>query len=150
MKRVVFSTVIAVVSFFSACSPKLTKRETYPYVFDFREYTQSGFFLSPSPYVGTFDPVGEIIIYVLPAKVKNTEIHDYEIGTLFGKPKAGSEFKTTIISEKISKDELLTILVEEAKSLGADGIVNLSISDGTRIIEGKSYYILSGFAIKRI
>ena len=141
---------------FLGCSQKPTKREVITYVFDFREHTKSGFFISPTPYIGLFDPVGEINIRVYPAKTVRNDVSEYEVGVLFGKSRTGTESNTTYITEKITPDELLNILVDEAKALGADGIVNVSIRDetatrasGGKVITEFLYYKLSGFAIKR-
>jgi uncharacterized protein YbjQ (UPF0145 family) len=143
MKKIIVFILVSIFVF--GCAPKPTKRVVKTYVFDFREYSNSGFFISSTPYIGMFDPIGEIVIHVYPAK---------DVTTI--NPERFEGDNTVVVEETISPNELLDILVKEAKVLGADGIVNMSISDETHnyVHNGNVKtifwrYRLSGFAIKR-
>ena len=158
MKNIIALALLS--AFFFGCSPtklKPTKRVMLIDVFDFREYSESGFFISRGEYkFGVYDPVGEISIYVVPAKTLKEEVVEYEIGVLIGKNRIGYETKTKLVTEKISREELLKMLADKARELGADAIVNLLFTEGSQRIakglwtsETDSYFTVSGFAIKR-
>jgi len=158
MKKIIVLTFTFLLCF--GCSPKIpTTREVITHLFDFRKYSEAGFFISRTPYIGLFDPIGEMVVYVIPARNIEAEINEFEIGVLFGQPRTGQESITVLAIENITREELLYIFVNEAKALGADGIVDILIGNETRIIrtvpgtiwrrETVVFYILSGFAIKR-
>jgi hypothetical protein len=114
-------------------------------MFDFREHAKNGFFISSTPYIGNFDPVGEITVHVIPAQNA-----DKVTSAVDGMP------VIKYAEEEINYQELLDIIVDKAKSVEADALVNLNFSKekGQRITEGKTTYIatvhiLKGFAIKR-
>lgn len=162
MKNLIILSLSSFLCF--GCSTKLipTERKVYTYVFDFRDYNKEGFFISTTPYIGLYDPLGEINIHVYPAKEvveKGGVFTEIEIGVLFGKPQKQDVYEPKtekLITEIISTDELLRIIVDEAKKLGADGLVNASIKDESYsyFVDGNIrteflYYKLSGLAIKR-
>jgi len=141
MRNILIFLVIAVLS---GCAPKLipTDRKIYTSTFDFRKYTKDGFFISSTPYIGNFDPIGELQIHVNPAK----------------KVESVKGTTTTVkayVEENINLEELLDFVVAEAKQMGADGLVNLSVERITEKLgtASQSYtettHILKGFAIKR-
>ncbi len=137
MKNTLLILLVALLA--GGCSPKIPlpkERIVDTYVFDLRKYTQEGFFICSTPYAGTFDPVAELTIQVVPAV-------NYEKTKYIGDPYIK-------ITEIITADELLKTIVGEAKKLGADALVNLSIKPvyepGTKDV---NHYELSGFAIKR-
>ncbi|MBR5660642.1 MAG: hypothetical protein IKW99_03740 [Bacteroidales bacterium] len=62
-------TVIAIAAF-SGCgaiNPQYSQTVTTSFL-DFRPYTEAGFFISPDPYPGTYDPIGQFSIEIIPAK----------------------------------------------------------------------------------
>ena len=146
MKKLVFILLISI--FLPSCAKKLypVERKAVTAVIDFRKYNAEGFFISSTPYVGLYDPLGKINIAVFPAKkVKPASVL--------------SMYTDVYEKEVISYNELLEILVNEAKKLGADGLVNMSIDEENYkyISDTKNgtikteflYYSLNGLAIKR-
>ncbi len=139
----------------SGCSPKLAQRIVDVNFFDFRPYTENVFFLSPDPFTGKFTPCGELYIRVSPADMVSQgnrqpvkKIED----ALYSK----RSFPGEIYKEVISADELLKIVVDEAKKVGANGIANLKCTVSSNIYNSTTreyasrteYYEIRGFAIK--
>lgn len=143
MKRIALLFFIAVISGCSALKP--TARSITPYFADYRPYAAESFLISPNPYTEEFESIGEIEIVITPA------LKQY--------PEEGSAYDARgryIDYEDISHDELLKIAVEEAKSRGADAIVNFSISktpisasDTAGSYAAGEEYRIKGFCIKR-
>lgn len=143
MKRL--AIMIAAFAVLTGCSSiKETQRTVLTSFSDYRHYTAEGFLISPSPYTYNFESVGEIDIVIEPAQVKETIKGQY------------SNY-TTLVYENIPYDELVKIAVDEAKSKGADALVNFSItkekiSHVNRMLGGYTYsyiYYVKGFCIKR-
>jgi hypothetical protein len=152
MKKIL---IIAVIALFTACSTfKVTDsardRKVFVSFFDFSKYSKAGFFISLNPYPGNFDPIGMIQVNIYPARVKKTiESKEDENGFMT------KEYEV-FTDEVIKPDELLDLICNKAKELGADGLVNFDdIEDyETHITQIGSYktfrcHILKGFAIKR-
>ncbi len=106
---------------------------------------KQGFLISPSPYTYDFESVGEINIIVTPALKQG------------GKVVWGETTNTGLYYENISTDELVEMAVKEAKSKGADALVNFSITlEDIRAVDsfkggvapGYRYYV-KGYCIKR-
>jgi len=144
MKKLVLYIVVTstLVVSISSCSPRLspTERVVISTVLDFRKYNAEGFFISSTPYMGLYDPLGQIRIGIIPAKtVKVTTIDPVRNRYSSATTTTTYEYE----NEEIVTDELLAIIVSEAKKLGADGVVNVTIS------RSESYHYLTGLAIKR-
>lgn len=150
-------SIITILCFLSSCSvvdyligPKETIIDTYFY--DFRKHAKEGFFISPDPYIGDFDPVGIIKINIFPGKI---EVQGEPNGkVVYGQPKG--EPYTYYVTEEFEPSELLDIIVEKAKEQDADAIVNFEAYSRYKTIEVADHwynvfdhYELSGFAIKR-
>ena len=109
---------------------------------DFRPYISSGFWISPDPYVGKFEPIGELSIRIIPAIQRSTEGD-------------GVYSSTVYFPETIDSAELLELAFKEGKERGANGIANYKtqIETRTEVSRGISTttveaYIVSGFLIK--
>jgi len=144
MNKFAFYAVVVSTVFVSSCSTprKLvpTQRVVDATVLDFRRYNEAGFFISSTPYVGLYDPLGQIEITVLPAKsVKTVSVEPEK--NRYSSATARTEY--VYENEEITTDELLDIIVGKAKELGANGIVSV------RRVERDSYYYISGLAILR-
>lgn len=150
MKRIII-LLIATSALLSGCmSYPLAQRQIDTVVYDYRPFENQGFLITPTMYTGQYKSVGEIEVRVFPADVigKSKQVYDGA---------ANSYYTTSIIEkEKIESNELLQIIVNKAKDLGADALVNFkgvkvynSYYNGSVLIRTFSYYELSGFAIKR-
>ena len=144
MKRIMILTAAAMV--LASCGTFVPQQRSVITAFlDYRPYTSQGFFLSPDPYTGEHDALGELFIEVLPEK-KEARI-DSE-----GNPKGDLDMVTYTFEgaygfERIYFDELLALGVEKAKEMGADGICNLKIRKTSAT--GFVCYEVTGLCIKR-
>jgi len=109
---------------------------------DLRPYSEEGFFVSSTSYNGWYEPLCEIDIAVQPATtVKVMSYTNYRY----------------LANENISLDELLRMMVDEAKKYGADGLVNVKINEEEREVSYRyntykqklPYFVLTGLAIRR-
>jgi len=154
MRKLIIVATFAICIILQSCSPKLMPRTVTISFFDFRKFTNEGFFLSPDPYTGEFTPCGELLIIVHPADIKYSDINKGKNldDAVYSSPNSIGG----VTKEDISSEELLEMIVAKAKSVGANGIANfkcLSISY-TNYIQGSphtyfSHYEICGFAIKR-
>lgn len=113
---------------------------------DFRPYAQDGFFISPDPYPGEFDALGEILVTIHPAIVPKTKVAG-------GKFNDGVYSSGQYVTEQVPGSELVEAAVRAALEFGADGIadfkctaVYLYQSEGKTVAD---HYEVSGLAIKR-
>lgn len=154
MKKLLFIILITLLLPVSCATSKLIPRDriVYESYYDYSEFAKNGFLISPDPYQGEFQPCGEISIDVYPAKIikKGKDKFDPSMNTY--------ESNEYLIEEEISGQELLKIIVEKAKTTGADALTNFraravknSYYNTTihQYIEYFSHYELTGFAIKR-
>lgn len=104
---------------------------------DYREYTADGFTITPSSSGFTYESVGDLSI-------------KFTIGVKDGYINKEAKWKEENVF-KPSYDYMVAEIVKEAKSLGANALLNFNI---TPIIRGTKYgevvdgYIASGFAVK--
>lgn len=142
MKRLILLAVAVIVM--CSCSVMTHQRYVSTMFLDFQPYTESGFFISPNPYTGQFEPVGEISIYVQPALQRPAKQikGSYEDGLYVPN-------NASVVQESISSAELLEMAVKEARDKGADGISNFKCVRISDVSEIEPYhYEISGFAIK--
>jgi uncharacterized protein YbjQ (UPF0145 family) len=123
MKRIVFITIACIL--LASCAPKLypTDRTVHVGVIDLRKYTDDNFFISFTPYVGEFDPIGFLSVEIVPAqKITDAVVTEVEYGF------APMEKTVKVLAEEeISYQELLDMLVGESKKLEANAVVNIKV-----------------------
>jgi hypothetical protein len=138
MKRIV--ALGFMVLMLASCSTlKPTQRTVETYFSDYREYAKDGFLVSPCAYTYDFESVGELNIVITPAKVmvERPSSNYYNSAAMIN----------TLDYEVIPYSEMVDMAVKEAKSKGADAIVNFSITKEQTATE--KYYHINGFCIKR-
>lgn len=121
MKKITFFIVLC--ACLSSCATIYTRETVQSTTFlDYRPYAEADIFLSPDPYPGEFEPVGELYIVVDPAVVKNTVAEDKFTDNIYAQ-------NTTppVRATRLAAEELLDIAVREAGLRGANGICNLSL-----------------------
>lgn len=132
----------------SACGfPKETERVTLFSVTDFTPYTQKGFLITPEQYLGDYESIGLIKVYVWPAVKK------YERGMNLADEnweKRGSGEEVWLI-ERIDMKTIIDEAYKKASAMGADGIVRFNVTSSVDWSSPLSmpYYEVGGFAIKR-
>lgn len=139
MKKIIYLALIGLLC--ASCSAlQPSKRITITSFVDYRKYEAEGFMISPDPYTKDFESLGEIDIIVTPAIVEKNEY-----------------YSLTLQYETISREELVETAVREAKSKGADALVNFKIvstpisqySAGTGEVLNGYMHNISGYCIKR-
>lgn len=142
MKKIILLAAIAILT--GCASLKPTERKVYTYLADYRAYSEAGFLITPQPYHGEYESLGEIDIHIIPAFEQAEE----EFGYM-------GEKWYTFKFETISMDAIINTAVKQAVGMGADAIANFSITGKTieRVGSGKTYegieYRVKGFCIKR-
>lgn len=147
MKRILI-LLLALICFSSCATFRPQQRSTFAYFLDYRPYTSEGFFISPDPYTGEFESLGELYIEVLPEqKAINIEDEDkYDNVMYWGTQAYGFE--------RISHAELLEMAVHKAVLKDANGIANLKIekcsesSTNGSIVSSRIVYKIYGLCIK--
>lgn len=138
MKKIVL--VIAAVLFVSCSTYSPLQKATYATFLDYRPYNSEGFFLSPDPYSGDCEYLGELFIEVLPEQVviKNGAYDLYDAIAFYNGKWYGFE--------RLSYAEILQTAVVRAASMGANGITSLKIEkhNGSR-----PFYTVTGLCIKK-
>jgi hypothetical protein len=118
MKNLVFLLLVAV---FSGCSiyPHILHEENY-FVTDLRKYSDEGFLISSGDYSGKYESKGFVEGFVFPeVKVKS---------------RAGDQTSDKYLEygywlvERITIDDLISKLKKHAKHIGADALIQVSIT----------------------
>lgn len=131
---------------FVGCSAiKEMDRLVLYYSFDFTKYTSEGFLFTPLEYNGDYESIGVIQTIIYPAVTKKA--------TLTQRYSADERpiMMENYFIENISPQEAIDELYKKAKTMGADAIINFTLSEtfymnGTMRVPGIS---VRGFAIKR-
>ena len=99
------AAIILAASVLAGCGATVRQfpRQTSVSLLDFRPFTEAGFFFSADPYQGTYEPIGQMLIEIIPAKGPGG----------FEDPDSG---------------ELLELAYKEATERGANGVASLSMS----------------------
>lgn len=163
--------ILAAAMAVTACSAPMINltlgRQSSLYYIDYSKYAQEGFLILPYPYQGEFDALGELAMEVNPAVAVSgdgwhrSKSHNYmsPVNSFF-RDTPYFRADTTLSSftprlavplEKNMPDDLVRMAVDEARSLGADAIVNFRIEyfdDGVGP-DDREGYIVSGFLIRR-
>lgn len=119
MKKIIYLFLL-----FCGCSTTNcpTDRRVVTHLYDFREYAENDFFISTGEYHGKFMVLADIDIDIRPATIEtrkketdNVSYGEYDV----------SECKT----EEITGDEIIRMMHDKAREMGADGITNLRINE---------------------
>ena len=144
MKKVLLIIITALA--FTACST-LTDIPSYTetIVIDLTQYSNEGFLITPEPYLGEYSSVGMVDISLFPRakklsydRITNDIKEQYNVQGVWA-------------VDKIETKDVVDIVYEKAKAMGADAVINFKISyiyksypefthNGLRV---------TGFAIKR-
>lgn len=157
MRKVLFFILAAVIV--SACAVYPRQRKVTTVFLDFTKYAEESFLISPDPYGGNYTSLGEISVTIVPGQIevkkepksvskgKKTFMDpiygDYEL-----KPKAPRNSQK-FEPESIAPSEALDYLVEKAKAVGADAVVDFKFERISNAI-GDYHYLLSGLCIQRL
>ena len=137
MKYFLFLTVL----FFSACNPITMDKFAVYYTYDFTEYTQEGFLITPHSYSGKYESIALLTVEVFPSIRRKTTEDD-----------PNNKLHSNYILGQITTKEVIDSLYLHAKRMGADAIINFTTNRDVYYQNGASKVPgigASGYAIKR-
>ena len=147
MKQIL--TLILAAILMASCGVATHTRVTETTFIDYRPYTSAGFFLSPDPYSGAFDALGEVRVSVTPAILPRTATVR-KASTFTDGVYNDTATTSNFVYEKVEPEELLEEAVTVAKKMGADGLVDIDIQRvPTGDVTDPTVYVLTGLAILR-
>lgn len=147
MKKALLSFILFII--FNACSSiKESPGGIYFYGYDFSEYAERNFLITPYEYTGKFQSIGMITAECQPKISKNRLVDESgkEIDQIFQRVES-----TTYFIELIDDQKVINEFYLKAVEMGADAIANFKIELLTREEYGLiiPYTKIYGFAIKR-
>ncbi|MEE4257305.1 MAG: hypothetical protein V2I47_09715, partial [Bacteroidales bacterium] len=117
MRHVLF--VICLIVVLGSCKP-LTYIPSYSekFVIDLTRYTDKQFLITPEVYTGDYESIGILAIAFYPTarRVKNSESASNNSDQFI--------VQGSWVAEKVKAEEVVDILYEDAKNMGADAIMN--------------------------
>ncbi len=157
MKKFFFFLLASLLLASCATAYKPVDRTVSVNFLDFRPYLNSGFFISPDSCPDEFEPIGELSIVVYPADIARPVNTGKSLTKMMDGVYDKSGLSTsTYTKEDISSEELLRLIVDEAISVGADGLSDLKMSASYETHTTKystwttiSHYEISGVGIKK-
>ena len=132
---------------YCSCASNLTLKEsTTPLITDLRRFSNEDFFVSTSHYPEKYSPMGIIQIEHRP---------EFRVNPLGGVRDTTEYYFGHGVARKVSLDKLVDLAVYKALELGANGIMDLKISQVGRNITYRTtspierpVYLITGLAIK--
>lgn len=118
--------------------------KTVTYLLDFRSYAEKGFYMSTAGINQQYMPVGEITVVCHDGYDMNTvKIKKNEAGGLYGVIRKNSQ------KIKCTPEILLEQLYNEAKNLGANGVINIQIIDSQyKGVDSTKKMTITGLLVK--
>lgn len=143
-------TLILAAILVASCGVATHTRITETAFIDYRPYTSAGFFLSPDPYTGAFDALGEVIVYVTPAILPRAQAVRKAATTFADGVYNNAGTTSAYVYEKVGAEDLLEDAVKIAKEMGANGLVDIDVQVvPTGDAVDLTVHILTGLAILR-
>jgi len=115
---------------FAACSPgpDLYEKKTTVAGYDFGDYTERGFLITPEGYEGAYQSIGTLRVTVWPAveRTDASQSGDETLSDPIGEdPVTGPRWR---VVEPVDPQEVVDSLYVEAENMGADAILNFRTS----------------------
>lgn len=157
MKQITLSLLLLIL-----ISCTTTKQTHYPkqiffFGFDFRPFTEKGFLFTPEKYVSPYESIGLITCVITPEeKLVPPITEEQEKLAKIEDIYYGRTQDIIWITENIEPEEVLQTIYDECIKMGADALVNfkydtIELPSRNSIFEYETkFYIVSGFAIKRL
>jgi hypothetical protein len=126
-------------------------------VFNFTPFTEQGFLFTPEKYVSDYQSIGMMTCVVVPEEeliVTPKDIPKNKLDDIYFSVE--SENNMIWFSEELKPDEVLQMIYEKCKKMGANAFVNFEYQNvymPSRIpttTRETNYHVVSGFAIKRL
>lgn len=137
-----YTLILTALLFTSCATTKPSNEIIYTTGFNFSEYTEKGFLITPDSYLGEYQSIGLINVTMWPAVI---EIRGTRTAT-------GGNVNSGWRIERLNVQKAIDQIYAEADSMGADAITQFRIrsterNNGLLKVPGAE---ISGFAIKRI
>lgn len=165
MKKITLVS-IAIITAVSCSAPLIhlnLDRQQEMYFTDYSKYSNEGFMILPYPYQGNFDALGELTLEVNPAVLiqgdgwrrnpSNVSVSPYFRDTPYFKADTTLGYfspKHVFLADENIIDDMVEMAVHEAKSRGANALVNFHLEYFTDGVgpDDREGYIVSGFLIR--
>lgn len=139
MKRLLLLPVILLLISCASTEPMPESINTFG--FDFSEYTEEGFLITPEQYLGEYQSIGLIRTVMWP------RVYRVPSGSTDDQGNPNYDFRT----EELNVEKAIDEIYQQAEDMGANAITRFDITstsrrNGDMIVEGAE---ISGFAIKR-
>jgi hypothetical protein len=121
-------------------------KQSFVYGYDFTKYSANGFLFTPESYNGEYDAIGLIEVEIYPEVTKDKP-RDSNKWDTWNRPNLPDWYIS-----RVSGEEVLDSLYKVTKSMGADAVVNLKVTETEPMSNGEVTFKgvrASGFAIKR-
>jgi hypothetical protein len=141
--------LIALIAFLTACTTtKFVSKDVY--LLDFRPYTEKGFLMSTTNIGANYSSIGEINISCNSGYIYN---EDKKIGVAVNNGNIAQSTASMNINKNTPQkqwtvDEVLAELYNEAKAVGANGVINIKVETDRK--EGFVDYHISGLAVNTL
>lgn len=133
----------------AACGgPDVYKKSMEVSGYDFTEYTDQGFLITPEGYQGEYQSIGVLSVTVWP-RIERRPVEDDTLA----QPGADSPAREWFITEAVDPQEVVDSLYVEARSMGADAVMNFRTEFVEEDLEDgpvRPGVRVRGFAIDRV
>lgn len=142
-----YATLLLIAALIVGCGPSRAVYEKTTTVsgYDFTEYTEDGFLITPGTYDGDYQSVGVLEVTVYPGLRYEKDNQPVEVVGPHDPP-----MNWTLV-DSVKAQEVVDSLYEEAREMGADAITRFDTQIVTAKTEDMNWYGIqaSGFAIRR-
>jgi hypothetical protein len=129
-----------------ASGPEVYPKEMNVTGFDFTKYTEQGFLITPEKYEREYESIGMLNVTVYP-RLEKISLEEPP-----AQPGAASPAKEWFVTKEVVAQEVVDSLYVEARSLGADAIINFRTDVVTQDLKqgvSRTGIQARGFAIDR-
>jgi len=145
----IFPALVLVAALVAACGgPEVYKKSMEVAGYDFTEYTEQGFLITPESYQGEYQSVGTLSVTVWP-RIEQLPAEDDTVA----QPGPESPAQEWFVTEGVDPQEVVDSLHVEARSMGADAIMNFRTEPVREDLENgptRTGVRARGFAIDRV
>lgn len=132
----------------TACGgPGVYEKEMVVSGYDFREYTEQGFLITPEKYTGSYQSIGMLTVTVWP------RIEVKEVREMLEDPGPNRGGEDWFVTDPVQPQEVVDSLHAKARSMGADAVMNFRAVEVEEDLDNgptRSGVRARGFAIDRV
>ena len=141
--------LVLVVTLVAACSggPEVYEKSMEVAGYDFTEYTEQGFLITPESYQGEYQSIGVLSVTVWP-RIEQKPVED-----TLAQPGPDNPAQVWLVTEDVDPQEVIDSLYAEAQSMGADAVMNFRTEPVKEDLDNgptRSGVRARGYAIDRV